>query len=364
MTRFGKEITYYLTINVLKATALTWVVLLGFDMLGVFYNNFSNIGKHGFTLNYAALVTVFSTPNHAYDLLPVTAVIGLLLGLGQMAAKSELIAMNSVGISRIQIAIGAVFPALVLSGVMFFANETVGTFSEKQALAYNVYKTNKLTLAKYSGVWAKDGELFFNSRSGVAKGKGENAWLELADVRLYRFNAGGILESITHAQTANNKSKQWNLYEVEKTTFLPSTIKLEKLGSIPWQTNITDESIEASLTNPRNLSIGELSSNIDYLEKNKLDSHVFTKAYWGRWLYPYKVLILCLSVLPFAFGSLRTGGLGKSLFLGIVVGVSAFLMERLFVNLSDVYRIDVRLAYIFAPLCVFGFCWGFLAKRI
>lgn len=364
MTRFGKEITFYLASNVLKATVLAWIVLLGFDMLGAFYSNFTNIGKHGLTLNYAALATVFTTPRHAYDLLPVTALIGLLLGLGQMAAKSELIAMNSVGISRIQIAIGAVFPALILSGLMFFANETVGTYSEKHALAYNVYKTNKLTLAKYSGVWAKDGELFFNSRSGVAKGKGENTWLELADVRLYRFNAGGILESITHAQTANNESEQWQLYGVEKTTFLPNAIKLEKLGSIPWVTNITDESLEASLTNPRNLSLGELSSNIDYLEKNKLDSHVFTKAYWGRWLYPYKVLILCLSVLPFAFGSLRTGGLGKSLFLGIVVGISAFLMERLFVNLSDVYRIDVRLAYIFAPLCVFGFCWGFLAKRI
>jgi lipopolysaccharide export system permease protein len=364
MTRFGKEITFYLAINVLKATALAWIVLLGFDMLGAFYSNFSNIGKHGFTLNYAALATVFTTPRHAYDLLPVTTVIGLLLGLGQMASKSELIAMNSVGVSKAQIAIGAVFPALVLSGLMFFSNETVGTFSEKHALAYNVYKTNKLTLAKYSGVWAKDGELFFNSRSGVAKGKGDNTWLELADVRLYSFNSGGILESITHAQTANNKSKQWYLYEVEKTTFLANSIRLEKIVTMPWQTNITDESLEASLTNPRNLSLGELSSNIDYLEKNKLDSHVFTKAFWGRWFYPYKVLILCLSVLPFAFGSLRTGGLGKSLFLGIVVGISAFLMERLFVNLSDVYRIDVRLAYFFAPLCIFGFCWGFLAKRI
>lgn len=364
MTRLGKEITFYLAINVLKATALAWLVLLGFDMLGAFYSNFTNIGKYGFTLNYAALSTVFTTPRHAYDLLPVTTVIGLLLGLGQMASKSELIAMNAVGISKLQIAIGAVFPAMVLSGVMFFANETIGTVSEKHALSYNVYKTNKLTLAKYSGVWAKDGELFFNSRSGVAKGKGNNAWLELADVRLYRFNSGGVLESITHAQTANNKTKHWQLHGVEKTTFLANSIQLEKLGTIPWRTNITDASLEASLTNPRNLSLSELSSNIDYLEHNKLDSSAFKTAYWGRWFYPYKVLILCLSVLPFAFGSLRTGGLGKSLFLGILVGISAFLMERLLVNLSDVYRIDVRLAYIFAPMSVFWVCWGILVKRV
>ncbi|MBP6309992.1 MAG: LPS export ABC transporter permease LptG [Arenimonas sp.] len=363
MSHFAKEITYYLSINVLKATLLAWFVLLGFFLLSDFYNNFTNIGKHGFTLNYAALVTIFSTPQNAYELLPVAGVIGLLLGLGQMAAKSELIAMGSVGISRQQIAFGALLPAIILSGVMFFTNETLGTKAEKQVLAYNVYKANKITLAKYTGVWAKDGELFFNSRSGVAKGKGEKAWLELADVRLYRFDQNGVLQSITQAKTANNKAKYWQLYGVEKTSFA-KTVSIEQFGTVPWKTNITDESLEASLTSPRYLSIGELSSNIDYLEQNKLDASAFTKAYWGRWFYPFKTIVLCLSILPFAFSSLRTGGLGKSLFLGILVGVSSFVLERLFVNLADVFRIDVRLAYFIAPMSVFGLCWGVLAKRI
>lgn len=363
MSHFGKEITYYLSSNVLKATALAWFVLLSFFLLSDFYNSFTNIGKHGFTLNYAALVTIFYIPQNAYELLPVACVIGLLLGLGQMAAKSELIAMGSVGISRMQIAFGALIPAVILSGVMFVANETLGTQSEKQVLAYNVFKSNKITLAKYTGVWAKDGELFFNSRSGVAKGKGDNAWLELADVRLYRFDQNGMLLSITQAKTADNKSKQWQLHGVEKTTFA-NAVSIEQYGALPWNTRITDASLEASLTSPRYLSIGELSSNIDYLEKNKLDSSVFTTAYWGRWFYPFKIIVLSLSILPFAFGSLRTGGLGKSLFLGILVGVSSFVLERLFVNMADVFRMDVRLAYFIAPVSVFGICWGILAKRI
>jgi lipopolysaccharide export system permease protein len=229
--------------------------------------------------------------------------------------------------------------------------------------AYNVFKSNKLTLAKYTGVWAKDGELFFNSRSGVAKGRGENAWLELADVRLYRFDQNGKLLSITQAKTADNKSKQWQLHGVEKTTFTDS-VSIEQYGALHWNTRITDASLEASLTSPRYLSIGELNSNIAYLEQNKLDSSAFTKAFWGRWFYPFKIIVLSLSILPFAFGSLRTGGLGKSLFLGILVGVSSFVLERLFVNMADVFRIDVRLAYFIAPLSVFGICWGILAKRI
>ncbi|WP_395769893.1 LPS export ABC transporter permease LptG [Arenimonas sp.] len=364
MNRIGREMTEYLALIVLKTIALVWLVLLGFDLINAFYNSFSDVGKNGFTLNYALLSTLFTTPRRAYDLLPVVSVIGLLLGLGQLAGKSELIAMASVGVSRLQIAIGALLPAVVLSGAMIITNETVGIASEKQALSLNSHKASKFTLARYSGVWAKDGDLYFNARSGSAKGSGDAAWLELADVRLYRVGKDGALASITQAKSASNQSDHWQLNEVQRTTFKPDSVLLERMGQIPWKTQITNESLEATLSRPGNLSLHELRTNIDYLERNKLDARVFTTAYWGRLFYPFKIALLCLAVLPFAFGSLRSGGLGKSLFLGIIVGVSAMLLERLFVSLSDVYRFDVRVAYVLAPLSVFALCWGYLAKRI
>ncbi len=364
MTRLGKELSSYLAFSVLKATAVVWLVLLGFDLISAFYNTFSDIGKQGFTINHAILSTLLTTPRRAYDLLPVVSVIGLLMGLGQLASKSELIAMASVGVSRLQIATGALLPAFVLSGLMMITNETIGIYSEKQALSLNTLKSDKLTMAKYSGVWAKDGDLFFNARAGTAKGSGQASWLELADVRLYKFTQNGRLAAITHAKTASNQGEQWMLNNVQNTFFDENTVRLEKAASMPWRAQITNESLQASFSNPRHLGLLELRSNIDYLEKNKLDSRVFSTAYWSRWFYPFKVLLLCLAVLPFAFGSLRSGGFGKSLFIGIVVGISAVLLERLMVNLSDVYRFDVRIAFVLAPAAVFALCWGYLAKRI
>lgn len=361
--RVSRSISLYLSMTVLKATAVVWLVLLGFDLISAFYNTFSSIGKQGFSVNIAILSTVLTAPRRAYELLPAVSVIGLLMGLGTLASKSELIAMASVGISRLHIAVGALLPALLLSGAMAITNETLGIYAEKQALSLNVLKSEKLTLAKYSGVWAKDGDLYFNARTGSAKTAGPAAWLELADVRLYRFD-DGRLQSIVHAKSASNQSARWVLNDVERTTFDAHAVRLERMGSIPWKTQITNESLQATLSNPRNLGLFEISANIEYLTKNKLDAQIFTTAYWGRLFYPYKVLVLCLSVLPFAFGSLRSGGLGKSLFLGIVVGISAVLLERLMVNLSDVFRFDVRLAYALSPAIVFAFCWGYLAKRI
>ena len=75
------------------------------------------------------------------------------------------------------------------------------------------------------------------------------------------------------------------------------------------------------------------------------------------------VAVLCLSALPFAFGSLRSGGFGKRLFIAIVIGVAYLLAQRLVVSLSDVYRFDARVAYTLPPIALLGLCWGLFARR-
>ena len=364
MSRLGREMSRYLAFSVLKTTLLVWAVLLGFDLIIGFYGTFSNVGKSGYTVNYALLSTLFTAPRKAYAMLPSVAIIGLLLGLGQLASKSELIAMASVGVSRLQIAIGALLPTVLLSLLMIFIYETVGIASEKYSHSLKSYKTGHLLSARQSGIWAKDGGLFFNARSGTAQGRGDSAWLELSDVRLYDVAENGVLKSITRAESASNRNRQWLLFGAERTHFRESGVSVESLGTVPWNSQITDESLQASLTQPRHLGFAELRSNIEYLEGNNLDAKVFRTAYWGRWFYPYKILVLALAVIPFAFGSLRSGGFGKSLFIGILVGVGALLFEQLAVNFSEIYRADVRFAYLLAPLAVFALCWGYLAKRI
>jgi lipopolysaccharide export system permease protein len=62
------------------------------------------------------------------------------------------------------------------------------------------------------------------------------------------------------------------------------------------------------------------------------------------------VLALCLAAVPFAFGSLRSGGLGKRLFIGIVFALGFWLLQTQFVKLAGVYKFDYRLAYLIPPV--------------
>src|SRR5210317_582977 len=59
-----------------------------------------DVGRGGFTMPDALMVVFLTTPKRIVELLPVTALLGGLLGLGAMANNRELIAIRTIGISK------------------------------------------------------------------------------------------------------------------------------------------------------------------------------------------------------------------------------------------------------------------------
>ncbi|MET0814037.1 MAG: LptF/LptG family permease, partial [Pseudoxanthomonas sp.] len=94
----------------------------------------------------------------------------------------------------------------------------------------------------------------------------------------------------------------------------------------------------------------DLARSIDYRKRNALDAREYEEIYWGRWFYPLNVLALCLAAIPFAFGSLRSGGLGKQLFLGILFALGFWLLQTLFSRLAGAFKFDYWIAYLLPPM--------------
>ena len=61
------------------------------------------------------------------------------------------------------------------------------------------------------------------------------------------------------------------------------------------------------------------------------------------------VAVTAAFAIPFAFGSLRSGGVGKRLFLGIVFSLGFWLVQTQFVRLAGVFKFDYRIAYTATP---------------
>lgn len=354
----------YVARSVLLALLAVWAVLLGFDLVTAFADDLREVGKGSYTLSHALLEETFSVPRRLYELFPTVAVIGCVLGLGGLSSRSELVAMRSVGMSTLRIGLGALLTVAVLLAAMIVNMETIapGAHQRSQAVA-NSAKAVDLIMARSSGLWAREGNVFLNARSGKKRVESFTDKIELQDVRLYEFDDDGRLVSLAHVREAEHSAGGWILRDLERTRFKATSVVVEHIASEHWKTSLDPRSLAATLSQTRYLSLSELDDNIGYLKRNQLDAAKFESAYWARWFYPVKVLLLCLATLPFAFGSLRSGGFGKRLFIGIVIGIGSILCELTLVQLSDVYRVSPVWAYSALMLGLAGLSWAMFRRR-
>jgi lipopolysaccharide export system permease protein len=362
--RLPHRIDRYVARHVLLATLGVWAVLLGFDVILDFAGELKDVGKEGYSLSHAVMYEIFTIPRRLYTLFPTVAVIGSLLGLGGLAARSELTAMRAAGVSRLQIGLGALLPLALITLLMIGSMESIAPAGEQRAQMLASAKSGELIMARYSGLWAREGQLFLNARAGGPRTEGDESWIELQDVRLYQFDGDGRLRSLAQARTAEHRGGKWTLHDVERAHFLPRSVVVDKIATEDWNTRLDEQSLAATLAKPRYLTSRELSANIEYLRRNQLDAGTFVTTYWARWFYPVQVIVLVLATFPFAFASLRSGGLGKRLFTGIIIGVGYILAEQMLVNLSEVFHFDVRISYTLTPTLLLAICWGWLGRRL
>ena len=336
---------------VLTTVLLVWAVLVGLDVVNAMAAEVGDLGKGNYSFGHAVAYVAYTIPRRAYTMFPTSAVIGALMGLGQLATSSELIALRALGLSRRRLTVSVAITLALLTGLMVLGMETVGTWGQSQADALKTSATSKnLAVARYSGLWAREGNTFLNAQSGDERIQDGKQWLQLRDVRLYELADDGRLASIAHAATAEHFEGNWVLKNVLRTTFHERSVTQQQVLGMRWKSELDPAALAATIAKPRYMAARDLSSSISYRKRNALDAREYEDIYWGRWFYPLNVLALCLAAIPFAFGSLRSGGLGKQLFLGILFALGFWVVQLLFSRLAGAFKFDYRIAYLLPPL--------------
>ena len=351
---------------VLATVLLAWAVLLGFDVVMAIAGQVGDLGKGSYDFATALAVVAYTVPRRAYTIFPYAAVIGSLMGLGQLAATSELTALRAVGLSRRRLSMSVAAALAILTTLMVINGETLAPWGQLQSDRMKLAaKTNNVAIARYSGLWAREGDTFLNAIDGQERVVGGQRTLELRDVRLYRLAADGSLASLTRAAVAEHDADGWWLRDVRRISFgfAPGAAAEQKLDEERWETQLDPNALAAGVTRARNLTAADLRASIEYRNRNNLDAREYEDIYWSRWFYPINVLALCLAAMPFAFGSLRSGGAGKRLFLGIVFALGFMLLQMLFGRLAGATRFDYRIAYALPPLLMLGISWWLFRRK-
>ena len=358
-----KRVDWLIAVTVLTAVLMTWVLLVGLDAFFNFMGNIGDIGKGNYGLGAAVMQVLYTIPRRGYESFVHAALIGSLMGLGSLAGTGELTALRAAGMSKLRIcaSVGASVGLLIL--LVALIGETLAPAGDQRAQALEMQaKSNDITLSRGSGVWARDGDTFINAKQGTTRQTPEGRVVQLADVRVFDFAPGGLLRSIAIAKRAEHSKGAWTMHEVRRTVFEGTSAKSTLEDTAKWASGLDPRMLALSIMHPEYMSTRDLARTINYYKRNNQEAQIWEIAYWARVFWPLNVFLLVLCALPFAFGTLRTGGLGKRIFIGIVIAMVWYFMRPALVNFGAVYGVNLALANV-APAVVLVIAAWFYFRR-
>jgi len=352
-----KLIVRYIGRTVLLNTLLVLVVLVVLTGLFSFIRELDDVGKGDYSVVSAALYILLKMPGTAYELFPSAVLLGSLLGLGGLASHSELTVMRSAGLSIFQLAGAVALSGLMLMGVVAAIGEFVMPASESRAHEVRLAALSKrVSIKSKTGYWAKSGAQFINIKSVMPD-------MTLINVNIYEFDQGD-LASVTNAKQAQQLSSgEWQLTDLTKTRFKPTSLETETMATETRNNLVNAELLQGLSVPVESMSIGNLLAQIRYLQRNQLDSGPIELALWTKITNPLSTLVMLMLSLPFVFASQRAGGVGQKMFVGILLGIGYFLLNRLFTHLGLVNGLTPAISTLI-PLLLFALLAFFGLRRI
>ena len=110
--------------------------------------------------------------------------------------------------------------------------------------------------------------------------------------------------------------------------------KVSTAPSLIWETVLRPSILNVYQVAPERLELNALYDNIRVLTTNAQKTSRFEIAFWNKVFYPAAVLVMMMLALPFAHFQRRQGGVGFRIFAGTMLGLTFFLLGRLFSNLG------------------------------
>lgn len=342
-----------IALSVVSMVLIVWVVLLGFDILTHFLQELGDVGKGSYTLPDAIVYIAWTVPRRMYEWFGNAALIGALLGLGGLATSGELTALRAAGMSKLRIVQSVVLTLAILTAAVMLMGETLAPFGARQAQALQLRVHSKnLGMTTRSGLWARDGDSVINAKAVLAEQDRSVTRVRLADVRVFTFDDDGQLKRFVHADGAVSKNGQWTLEKARESRLDGAGVHSHTDKKRAWDTELDASVLKQSVVRPEYLSMRDLHRNMRYLKHNNQSPLAYAKAFWAHAFYPVNVLVLVMCALPFAFGALRSGGLGKRIFIGVVLALAWYFLQQGLVSVGIVYGLPAWLADLLPALAL------------
>lgn len=335
-------INLYFAQVILSRTILVFSILLGLFVFVTFVDQLADLGTNSYDISNVVQYVLLTIPKTIYELFPMAALLGTILGLSAMAVDSELIVIRASGVSMLQIVgavlkVGAVFVLLsVLIGELIMpTTESMAQRQRAQALQRDINQQSNF------GLWMRDKKTYVNVDEVLPD-------LTLRGLRIFEFDDEGHLRSLVYAEAGLFDEKQersfdkedcWRLVKVKQTLISRRGATSKKIHEACWHTLVTPQILSVFLIKPDQLSTIQLRRYIDHLQSNNQETGTYELAFWNKIMLPLSTAVMVILAIPFVFHQLRNAGLGRSLFMGIMLGMGFYVFSKGFGFFVLVYGI-------------------------
>jgi lipopolysaccharide export system permease protein len=341
------QLRSYLIVSVLKGVALALTVIVVVGGFVQLVGQLPDVGTADYGLADAIAYMLLRVPRMIFETLPAAALVGALLGLGNLAVHRELVVMRASGVSHF-----SMLGALALAG--FGLLVVMVLLGESLAPSLGAYAREMRTTALHDDVdldagqstWLKDGERIINLR------RPDQAFGFSGGVFLFELDGAQRLTKVARADTADiGPANEWVLRNYGETSFTPEGVRASRVPEVRQAYGLSPDLLGLSVVREDLLDTLALERYIEYLEANDLDARRYLIAYWSRWANSVSVVLMTVLALPFVFGGLRSAGAGARLLVGLVIGLTYYVVVRVSAESGQVFDVD-PLVVAWAPSAV------------
>jgi lipopolysaccharide export system permease protein len=327
----------YLAAAAARSTLLVMFVLLALVGFIGLTTQLQDVGRGNFQVADAFLVVAAQFPRNSFEIFPIAALLGGMLGLGALAKHSELVAIRAAGVGRRRLGYSMLLAGIVFAAAAAAVGEFAMPAAERFADDYSdELKRERTSLSGLSGSWLRDGERVYNILQVETLER-------LGGVYVYRFDDAGRLDSVALARRVEvGHDRNWRLEDVVLTRF-GERIETEALPLVEMTTGIDPSVMATSVIDTNSMTIPMLQEYIRYLEANGLQAVRYEMAMWQRISHVAAVPAMFLLALPFVFGPLRSGGNSARFVVGFLIGVLYILGKGALADGAQVYGVPIWL---------------------
>jgi len=323
----------YIAQAILTSTGLVLLVLLGLYTFMDFIVELEDIGKGQYQLTDVLAYLALSMPKRIYELLPIAALLGSVLGLGNLASQSELVVMRAAGISIKGINKAVMFVAIGLMLLALFIGEVIRPPAEQSARELqSMAQTGTVGSRSDNGFWTRDGTHFNHINRILPDGR-------FAGVSIYEFDDQNRLRVVTKAQEANYDGEQWTLSDVIQSNLDKEGVSVKAVEYAKWRSQLNPGLLNVVVVPPEFLPVWSLVEYIRYLKINHQSVGRYQMAFWMKVMMPLSSAVMVFLAVPFVFGPLRSTPIGARILVGALVGIGLHLFNQSFQHIGLVFGV-------------------------